>query len=107
MRLFVKLTCRLRQCVDHPMLVLNKATEEDEAESKLLDADGNEEQSLKQMIAKYAGGADDDTIDDNAGDNEYAMKVLKEIEDSEGTSECMLCTSEIFDEVLLPCYHRG
>jgi DNA repair protein RAD5 len=89
------------------MLVLNKATEEDDAESRLLDADGNEEQSLKQMIAKYAGGADDDSTNDAPGDNEYAMKVLKEIEDSEGTSECMLCTSEIFDEVLLPCYHRG
>jgi DNA repair protein RAD5 len=87
------------------MLVLNKATEEDEAEAaKFLDADGNEEQSLKQMIAMYAGGADDDAIQDNAGDTEYAMKVLKDIEESEG---CMLCTSEIFDEVLLPCYHRG
>lgn len=92
--------------MDHPLLVLNKATEEDEAESKLLDADGNEEQSLKQMIAKYAGGADDETDSDQS--NEYAMKVLKEIEEaSEGTSECMICTSEIFDEVLLPCYHRG
>lgn len=91
------------------MLVLNKATEEDEAESRLLDADGNEEQSLKQMIAMYAGGADDneDSTNDNPGDNDYAMRVLKEIEESEGTSECMLCTSEIFDEVLLPCYHRG
>lgn len=91
------------------MLVLNKATEEDEAESRLLDADGNEEQSLKQMIAMYAGGADDneDSANDNPGDNDYAMRVLKEIEESEGTSECMLCTSEIFDEVLLPCYHRG
>lgn len=59
------------------------------------------------MIAKYAGGADDeDTNSDQS--NEYAMKVLKEIEEAaEGTSECMICTSEIFDEVLLPCYHRG
>lgn len=99
---------RLRQCVDHPLLVLGKATEEDEAESKLLDADGNEEQSLKQMIAMYAGGADDsDAKFGSNGDSEYAMKVLKEIEEAEGTSECMICASEIFDEVLLPCYHRG
>lgn len=67
------------------------------------------------MIAMYAGASgpgaegDDSKADAaNAGEeSEYAMKVLREIEEAEGTSECMICTSEIFDEVLLPCYHRG
>jgi DNA repair protein RAD5 len=119
---------RLRQCVDHPLLVLSKVTEEDGTDDKLLDADGSSADqtgSLRDMIAKYAGAAGKKAIaatngshakeedvegvagDDQDGDGAYALKVLKEIEEADGTSECMICTSEIFDEVLLPCYHRG
>lgn len=134
---------RLRQCVDHPLLVLSKVTEEDGAEDKLLEGDGGGDASgsmgsLRQMIAKYAGGGaagvkddsgnvigsgngngtmdidvdvdvdvDGDTVPKTNDADAYALNVLKEIEEAEGTSECMVCTSEIFDEVLLPCYHRG
>lgn len=111
---------RLRQCVDHPLLVLSKMTEEDGAEDKLLELDsadsdnnGDTTGSLRDMIAQYAGAAISNKSDTNGtdvhdgGDNTYALKVLKEISEAEGTSECMICTSEIFDEVLLPCYHRG
>ena len=79
--------------------------DEDDSGEKLLDAQGNETVGLKQMIAMYAGGME--TESDGQADSSYALQVLKEIEDSEGTAECMLCMNEIFDEVLLPCYHRG
>lgn len=112
-----ELTQRLRQCVDHPLLVLSKITEEDGADDKLLESDGSSADqvgSLRDMIAKYAGGKSVKSINGTGsgdeptnGDSAYALKVLKEIEDADGTSECMICTSEIFDEVLLPCYHRG
>lgn len=61
------------------------------------------------MIAMYAGGVEDDSDGKaaNGGDSTYALQVLKDIGEAEGTSECMICASEIFDEVLLPCYHRG
>lgn len=98
---------RLRQCVDHPLLVLSKAMEEDGADDRLLDAEtGDETGSLRDMIARYAGGLKGDDQMNGDTDTAYAKKVLKEIEES-GVSECMICTSEIFDEVLLPCYHRG
>ena len=47
--------------MDHPLLVLSKVSEEDGAEDKLLEADGSSSSegqvgSLRDMIAKYAGG---------------------------------------------------
>jgi len=88
--------------------VLGKATEDDETGDRLLDANtGDETGSLKDMIAMYAGGASEKPNGDPAQDHVYAGKVLKEIGEAEGTSECFMCASEIFDEVLLPCYHRG
>lgn len=100
---------RLRQCVDHPLLVMNKGTEDDELNESILNADGGEEQSLKQMIAMYAGGDSgaEDGEKKNAVDPAYALKVLKEMGEAENTPECPVCGGEIFDEVLLPCYHRG
>jgi DNA repair protein RAD5 len=99
---------RLRQCVDHPLLVLSKAAEEDEQGDRLLDPDtGDAQGSLKEMIALYAGGLKADSEGHVPHDSSYALQVLKEIGEAEGTSECPICTSEIFDEVLLPCYHRG
>ncbi|ORY34105.1 SNF2 family N-terminal domain-domain-containing protein [Naematelia encephala] len=97
---------KLRQCVDHPLLVLGKASAEDEMGDRLLDAgSGDEIGNLKDMVALYAGGGKD--VDTVEVDKAYAAQVLKEIGESEGTTECFICASEIFDEVLLPCYHRG
>jgi DNA repair protein RAD5 len=95
--------------VDHPLLVLGKGVNEEEAADKLLDAEsGDETGSLKQMIALYAGGLGDGQKDaTNPTESNYALQVLKELEEAEDTSECFICSSEIFDEVLLPCYHRG
>ena len=103
----IELTCRLRQCVDHPLLVLGKGANEEEETDQLLSADGAEDRkSLKQMIAAYAGQPKTES-GDAEGDSAYAQKVLKELGEEEQESECFLCTGEIFDEVLLPCYHRG
>jgi DNA repair protein RAD5 len=98
--------------VDHPLLVLGKGANEAEETDRLLEADaGDETGSLKQMIAAYAGGkGTDNGADDEGGSNadgNYALQVLKELEEAETESECFMCTGEIFDEVLLPCYHRG
>jgi DNA repair protein RAD5 len=61
------------------------------------------------MIAMYAGGIGDGELKGNleGGDSNYALRVLKELGEAEDASECFICSSEIFDEVLLPCYHRG
>ncbi|OCF36767.1 DNA repair protein RAD5 [Kwoniella heveanensis BCC8398] len=99
---------KLRQCVDHPLLVLGKATEDDEAVEKLLDPDtGDERTSLKEMIAMYADGVAEEEDENEAVDPEFAAKVLKELGEQETTPICDLCTNEMFDEVLLPCYHRS
>ena len=99
---------RLRQCVDHPLLVLGKGSNEEEMGDRLLDAEsGDETGSLKQMIAIYAGGLNSETSEISPSETSYAIQVLKDLGAAEDTSECFICTSEIFDEVLLPCYHRG
>ena len=75
---------------------------------RLLDAgSGDETGSLKEMIAIYAGGLTDGVPEISSSETSYAIKVLKELGAAEDASECFICTSEIFDEVLLPCYHRG
>lgn len=105
---------RLRQCVDHPLLVLGKGANEAAETDDLLGKESKDEKSsIKEMIAAYAGGArhsnggDGDETANGDGDSAYAQQVLKELGESEQESECFICTGEIFDEVLLPCYHRG
>ncbi len=88
--------------------MLGKGSNEEEMGDRLLDAESRDETgSLKQMIAIYAGGLNGDTVNATPSDTQYALQVLKELGEAEDASECFLCTSEIFDEVLLPCYHRG
>ncbi|OCF60506.1 DNA repair protein RAD5 [Kwoniella mangroviensis CBS 10435] len=101
---------KLRQCVDHPLLVLGKSTEDDESTDRLLDADtGDEKNNLKDLIALYAGGAKskvNDRGEEEEVDHAFAEKVLKELGEQETTPICDICSNEMFDEVLLPCYHR-
>ncbi|OWZ58783.1 DNA repair protein RAD5 [Cryptococcus neoformans var. grubii Br795] len=97
---------KLRQCVDHPLLVLGKSGEDGELGEKILESGaGNDEGNLREMIAMYAGGVRAETPEDV--DKAYAAKVLKEIGEQEDTPICELCSNEMFDEVLLPCYHRS
>jgi DNA repair protein RAD5 len=96
---------KLRQCVDHPLLVMSKGGDEDESGDQLLDGDAeeaSEEGNVKELIASYAGGEGSGAVDPA-----YAVQVLKELGDAESTPECLICFGEVFDEVLLPCYHRG
>lgn len=65
---------------------------------------GNDEVNLRDMIAMYAGGVRAETPEDV--DKAYAAIVLKELGEQEDTPICELCSNEMFDEVLLPCYHR-
>lgn len=93
------------------MLVLSKNSDGDGLlGERLLDAEtGDESGSLKEMIALYAGSKTGDNHGDapTAEDSAYALKVMKEIGESEETAECPICANELFDEVLLPCFHRG
>ncbi|WWC70296.1 uncharacterized protein I206_104246 [Kwoniella pini CBS 10737] len=98
---------KLRQCVDHPLLVLGKLNEDDEIAEKLLDAEtGDEKNNLKDLIALYAGGAKSTENEKEEVDHAFAAKVLKELGEQESTPICDICSNEMFDEVLLPCYHR-
>ncbi|WVQ88936.1 DNA repair protein RAD5 [Cryptococcus gattii] len=97
---------KLRQCVDHPLLVLGKSGEDGELGEKILESGaGKDEVNLRDMIAMYAGGVRAETPEDV--DKVYAAKVLKELGEQEDTPICELCSNEMFDEVLLPCYHRS
>lgn len=90
--------------------MLGKGANEANDTDKLLDAEnGDEKESLKQMIAAYAGGTVTNGADGESanGESAYALQVLQELGEAEQESECFICTGEIFDEVLLPCYHRG
>jgi DNA repair protein RAD5 len=94
---------KLRQCVDHPFLVLGKNSDNDAAGDRLLDADAADSTgSLKEIIATFASGGNEGPADPT-----YAAQVLKELMETESTTECFMCTNEIFDEALLPCYHRA
>ncbi|ODO09770.1 DNA repair protein RAD5 [Cryptococcus amylolentus CBS 6273] len=97
---------KLRQCVDHPLLVLGKSGEDSELAEQILDSSSADlTDSLRNMIAAYAGGARAETPEDV--DQAYAAQVLKELGEQEETPICELCSNEMFDEVLLPCYHRS
>ena len=94
--------------MDHPLLVLGKGSNEEAEGDRLLDQESGESTgSLKELIALYAGGINGEAENGVGADSAYAMKVLKELGESEESTECFICSSEIFDEVLLPCYHRG
>ncbi|WVQ72424.1 hypothetical protein IAR50_001976 [Cryptococcus sp. DSM 104548] len=97
---------KLRQCVDHPLLVLGKSGSDSELAEQILESSSaGEMSSLRNMIAVYAGGARAETPEDV--DQAYAAQVLKELGEQEETPVCELCSNEMFDEVLLPCYHRS
>ncbi|WVO16207.1 hypothetical protein L204_103878 [Cryptococcus depauperatus] len=96
---------KLRQCVDHPLLVLNKSGEDGSLGDRILESEAGDKSSLKDMIAMYAGGMRADSPEDV--DPAYAAKVLKELGEQDETPVCELCSNEMFDEVLLPCYHRS
>jgi DNA repair protein RAD5 len=91
---------KLRQCVDHPLLVMGKGGDSDDDDDLV---SGGGEQSVKELIASYAG----DGGESNGVDPAYALRVLKELNETEAATECAICFGEVTDEVLLPCYHRG
>lgn len=82
---------------------MSKGSDEDNDGDKLISSDGDGDMSVKQLIASYAGGSENNA----SVDTTYALQVLKDLGESESTPECVICFGEVFDEVLLPCYHRG
>ncbi len=96
---------RLRQAVNHPLLVMNKATTDEAVDDKLLDGNAKAgDLDVNELIAMYAKGGDDaaGTVDPS-----FATQVLKTLGENRDMSECMICASDIEGEVILPCYHNG
>jgi hypothetical protein len=99
---------RLRQAVNHPLLVMSKASKGgDEDKDDILSMREGDAEDIKQMIADFASGreAKDDTID--AEENESpASQTIQSLKEGE-TRLCLFCQEEVEAEVILPCFHTG
>lgn len=99
---------RLRQAVNHPLLVTSKASAggDDDAASDGLSA--KEDKNIQKLIAKFmaAKGDENDEEDIIDIDANTAADTLKRIESGE-THMCLFCQEEAEAEVILPCYHTG
>ncbi|KAJ9095987.1 hypothetical protein QFC21_005350 [Naganishia friedmannii] len=97
---------RLRQAVDHPLLVMNKVSNGGEkSKDDILDMVGqDDEANIREMIVKFARGKDID------GGSESPIKNITDtvaLASSQSTPECVICGYEVDGEVILPCYHTA
>jgi hypothetical protein len=84
---------------------MNKATSDQSVDDDLLEgATTAGEPDVKELIAMYASGKDEEGTH---VDPTFATQVLQNLGQDGEMSECMICTSEIEGEVILPCYHSG
>lgn len=98
---------RLRQAVDHPLLVMNKAsTGEKGKKDDILDMMAKDDKiNIREMIARFAKGREVDV-----DGSQSPIKDSKEIEalaSSQSVPECVICGYEVDGEVILPCYHTA
>ncbi len=96
---------KLRQAVDHPLLVMNRTAGSEETDDILTKSADTGEEAVETLIAKFAQGSDDDSAE--AFDPALATQVLKKLSSSSKISECTICHGEVEAEVILSCWHTA
>jgi DNA repair protein RAD5 len=98
---------RLRQAVDHPLLVMNKvSTDGEKSRDDILDMVGqDDEANIREMIVKFARGKDIDG-DGSASPTRDTTDTVA-LAASQSIPECVICGYEVDGEVILPCYHTA
>ncbi|KAG1330981.1 DNA repair protein RAD5A [Cocos nucifera] len=90
----LELLLRLRQCCDHPFLVMSRG-------------DTQEYSNLNKLAKRFLkGGKDADSRDSSATPSRaYVKEVVEELRKGE-EGECPICLEAFEDAVLTPCAHR-
>jgi DNA repair protein RAD5 len=99
---------RLRQAVNHPLLVMSKASAGgDENTDDILSSNGTDDADIKRLIADFANGRESESACP-PGDEDVTVssQTLQRLEKGE-TRMCLFCQEEVEAEVILPCYHIG
>ncbi|KAJ9095181.1 hypothetical protein QFC19_007635 [Naganishia cerealis] len=89
---------RLRQAVDHPLLVMNKASSGDEkGKDDILDMMGQEDRTnIREMIARFARGKDIEKDGSESPSKNTSDAIA--LASSQSTSECVICGYEVDGE---------
>ncbi|PKA47564.1 Putative SWI/SNF-related matrix-associated actin-dependent regulator [Apostasia shenzhenica] len=89
----LELLLRLRQCCDHPFLVMSRG-------------DTKEFADLNKLAKRFLKGSKDCLSGDSSAvlSKAYVMEVVEEL--SKGEGECPICLEAYEDAVLTPCAHR-
>ncbi|TXG73707.1 hypothetical protein EZV62_002286 [Acer yangbiense] len=99
----LELLLRLRQCCDHPYLVMSIV----EAMMVLCRGDAQEYSDLNKLAKRFLKGSDK-TPEGEAKDvpsRAYIQEVVEELRKGE-QGECPICLEAFEDAVLTPCAHR-
>ncbi|KAL3628014.1 DNA repair protein rad5a [Castilleja foliolosa] len=90
----LELLLRLRQCCDHPFLVLSRG-------------DAQEYSDLNKLARRFLKGGSDNADGQNteAPSRAYIQEVVDELRKGE-QGECPICLEAFEDAVLTPCAHR-
>ncbi|XP_021609407.1 DNA repair protein RAD5A isoform X2 [Manihot esculenta] len=90
----LELLLRLRQCCDHPFLVMSRG-------------DTQEYSDLNKLAKRFLKGGQDaqDTEGRNVPSRAYIQEVVEELRKGE-QGECPICLEAFEDAVLTPCAHR-
>ncbi|XP_057956384.1 DNA repair protein RAD5A [Malania oleifera] len=91
----LELLLRLRQCCDHPFLVMSRG-------------DTQEFSDLNKLAKRFLKGSSQDAIEWEAKDvpsRAYIQEVVEELRKGD-QGECPICLEAFEDAVLTPCAHR-
>ncbi|XP_071711412.1 DNA repair protein RAD5A [Rutidosis leptorrhynchoides] len=90
----LELLLRLRQCCDHPFLVMSRG-------------DTQEFSDLGKLAKRFLKGGGKNAIDESkeTPSKAYIQEVVKELQKGE-QGECPICLEAFEDAVLTPCAHR-